>query len=806
MMFHLPRHYDHYYSSSIRYHTAPSSRLHEVMVTLLFRVKLLSLRLHFGRAIATATVLLVLLINRHPVDSYSWTTPTTMMAMMDEQANLRHGFSHYRSRRRCRNPHSVWDVATTTARKSTSTSTTDHPRQCLAMIATSARNANDNYKNERHESSFLRRRASLPLRLFSRNDNDYDHHDDERTIMTDAQMNADSVGHFESECTTTSTDDNGGTHTNRNGNGEDGSISLPPGKRKWLGGAITSDKSTIYGIPSNAKGVLRVHIPPPINNTFTGNGATTITMTREEEHQYHPRQSASETSSTSITMIPLPAKKYWHGKFKWLRGILAQNDRYLYGIPAWSNQGVLQVDLKASPSPKVQILPLPFSPLKRQRELLLREEKPDETSSDGDEEEQEIHENEPPQEEVDITRWMWHGAALSKDETCIICIPSNAQRVLRIDLPTACSNATLTEIGPLLDHKRNKWYGGILGDDGAIYGVPYTTKDILRVDPLTNDVQLIPVPVPTTTGTEQSDKDNDVDYYQYNWHGGTKSSINGAIYAFPSHADTVLKIDTRPNAAVQETTSQGSSSTTDNANNGETTNSSISTITHVKITKLPIERAANDDCTVTNYKWLGGSIGVDGCIYGMPSDATSVLKIDPRTDRCTTISARARESNTYRYDDPAITHSNNKPLISNEKNKYQGGVLSPRDGCIYAIPCNAQNILRIDTNMNVNVNHPNIPVEEDDSSMKSILVDENKNKNDESWRVRVVGDLPSTKDKWQGAFLGRDGSIYGIPENADRILKITPPDPHALQRQIQQCDDLDVDVDIDVDVGIDFLE
>lgn len=75
------------------------------------------------------------------------------------------------------------------------------------------------------------------------------------------------------------------------------------------------------------------------------------------------------------------------------------------------------------------------------------------------------------------------------------------------------------------------------------------------------------------------------------------SEINGAIYAYPSHAMEVLKIDTVTNK------------------DSATTPFSL----------LPILRASYDNYIVTRYKWLGGSIGADGCIYGIPSDASSIL-------------------------------------------------------------------------------------------------------------------------------------------------------------------------------------
>ncbi len=60
-------------------------------------------------------------------------------------------------------------------------------------------------------------------------------------------------------------------------------------------------------------------------------------------------------------------------------------------------------------------------------------------------------------------------------------------------------------------------------------------------------------------------------------------------------------------------------------------------------------------------------------------------------------------------------------VVSSEKNKWQGGILL--DGVIYAIPSNARHILCIDTE-----------TFKDDGSVKYSL----------------LGNLPPTKDKWQG--------------------------------------------------------
>jgi hypothetical protein len=111
------------------------------------------------------------------------------------------------------------------------------------------------------------------------------------------------------------------------------------------------------------------------------------------------------------------------------------------------------------------------------------------------------------------------------------------------------------------------------------------------------------------------------------------------------------------------------------------------------------------------YKWLGGAYGADGCIYGMPSDASSILRIDPMTDT-------------------AITFGH----VSGKMNKFQGGVLSPKDKCVYAVPADMDCVLRIRTD-------PDLPVVAD----------------------TVGSGLGDVDDKWQGGFLANDGKIYGIP-------------------------------------------
>lgn len=399
-----------------------------------------------------------------------------------------------------------------------------------------------------------------------------------------------------------------------------------PGQHKWLGGAVDPETGYIYGIPSHYHEIICVKPP------------------------------SSPEETVEISTIGLP-NEHKEGSFKWLRGII--HEGYLYGIPAWNTSGVLQLRLRprkrGETKRKVQILPLPNPPEDYERQ---------ETIGDAG--------------DVDRARWMWHGGAIGESPTgpAIYAIPSNAQHVLKVNLSS--TPPSVSEFGPLLEGQ-NKWYGGILGVDGCIYGIPYTATGVLRIDPRNDTVQVLG------------------DFVgPYKWHGGLLAKTTGVIYAFPAHANEVLAIDTN----LSDFTDQS-----------------------LRVSTIPIQRHDGDtDSATLQYKWLGGSYGADDCIYGMPSDATSILRIDPINKVATTFGT-----------------------VSEKINKWQGGVLSPHDQCIYAVPADMDCILRIHT-------CPTLDLKVD----------------------YVHGDFKHVEDKWQGGFLAKDGNIYGIPENIDNVLLIQP--------------------------------
>jgi peptidoglycan hydrolase-like protein with peptidoglycan-binding domain len=119
-------------------------------------------------------------------------------------------------------------------------------------------------------------------------------------------------------------------------------------------------------------------------------------------------------------------------------------------------------------------------------------------------------------------------------------------------------------------------------------------------------------------------------------------------------------------------------------------------------------------------KWVGGVLGPDGKIYGIPYNSTDILIIDPVAGTATRSALGA-----------TLTDSD----------KWVGGVLGP-DGKIYGIPLNSTDILIID------------PVA--GTATRSAL-----------------GATLTDSVKWYGGVLGPDGKIYGIPYfNATDILII----------------------------------
>ena len=144
---------------------------------------------------------------------------------------------------------------------------------------------------------------------------------------------------------------------------------------------------------------------------------------------------------------------------------------------------------------------------------------------------------------------------------------------------------TVTTFGSLSGS--SKWFGGVLAPNGMIYGIPYNSTSVLKIDRVTDTA--------TTFGSLSGTS---------NWRGGVLAP-NGMIYGIPYDSASVLKIDPVTDTAT--------------------------TFTFGSLSGLG--------------KWIGGVLAPNGMIYGIPYNSTSVLKIDPVTDTATTFGSLSGTGN-----------------------------------------------------------------------------------------------------------------------------------------------------------------
>jgi len=303
--------------------------------------------------------------------------------------------------------------------------------------------------------------------------------------------------------------------------------------------------------------------------------------------------------------------------------------------------------------------------------------------------------------------------AVRANDGCIYGLPAFARRVLRIDTSKGTGEGAVTVLDTELPQGQWKWHGGSLGLDGNIYAIPANAERVLRVKPATGEVRTI------------GDKPLLGKNKYYGGIPGPKMPDGSmAIYGMPYNARNVLKIVPETGEVIElGNLPEGKAKWHGGVRSG---NFIISfpafAETVLKVNCITDEVTQIGGPLPGRYKWLGGCVGPDGCVYGVPADSTVVLKVDPVTDKVTTFGH-----------------------LPSDENKWQGGVLAP-DGCIYCIPANAPWVLRIE------------PLAE---------------------RCELIGAMGIAEDKFQGGFLTKDeatGSwaIYGLPENADALLKIAP--------------------------------
>lgn len=296
------------------------------------------------------------------------------------------------------------------------------------------------------------------------------------------------------------------------------------------------------------------------------------------------------------------------------------------------------------------------------------------------------------------------------------------------------------------------WIGGVLAENGKIYGIPHGAAEILIIDTATDTVTTIP--------TESGD---------LKWFGGCLAP-NGKIYAIPHTSNKVLVIDPETDTTYTFTTISG-----DRKWGGGVLGPDG------KIYCLPcqeyrigvidpetdtLETFGNVELNISwSWKWIGGVLGPDNCIYAFPSNYQNkyVLKIDP-VARTTQLIEHGISANyelfqgsvfapdgqlwgVTCYYDKLVSYSTDTGTVTihggvvSGNGKWVGGCLAP-NGKLYFAPLNSGSILEVDPDTGSSVE---IPI---DTALES-------------------------GNKFRGCVLAPNGSIYFIPYNATSALKLS---------------------------------
>ena len=321
------------------------------------------------------------------------------------------------------------------------------------------------------------------------------------------------------------------------------------------------------------------------------------------------------------------------------------------------------------------------------------------------------------------------------------------------------SKATRSDMGASLSGSA-KWYGGALGNDGKIYGIPYSSTDILIINPTTGSA------IRTTLGASLTGTAK--------WAGGVLAN-NGKIYGIPYDSTDILIINPTTGSATRTTMGASLTGTAKWEGGALGNDGKIYGIPRNSTDILIINPTTGSATRTTmgaslsgSGKWAGGALGNDGKIYGIPYSSTDILIINPTTGSAIRTTMGANLTGNYKWTGGilgndgkiyGISNASADILIINTTTgsatrsdmgaslsgsaKWYGGALG-NDGKIYGIPTHSIDILVINTTTGSAI------------------------------RTTLGADL-SGSAKWTGdGILGNDGKIYGIPYNSTDILIIGP--------------------------------
>jgi hypothetical protein len=221
--------------------------------------------------------------------------------------------------------------------------------------------------------------------------------------------------------------------------------------------------------------------------------------------------------------------------------------------------------------------------------------------------------------------WKYTGIISSSVDRKIYAVPRNAPDILIIDPATL--TAEKNALGASLSGT-DKFIGAVEGVDGCIYGIPYSSTTILKINPATRTATR------SAMGASLSGS--------FKWQGGAPG-VDGCIYGAPWLSDYILKID--PVAGVASMSNYGAAISGIPYGGGSGRFHGVVGHSNGLIYFCPTDSEwililnpvagvavlSKLGATIASggTKWGGMGIGSDDCIYCIPFNATTILKINP---------------------------------------------------------------------------------------------------------------------------------------------------------------------------------
>ena len=226
----------------------------------------------------------------------------------------------------------------------------------------------------------------------------------------------------------------------------------------------------------------------------------------------------------------------------------------------------------------------------------------------------------------------------------------------------------------------------------------------------------------------------------HNWHGAA-ASADGTIVSIPNNVDTVLCIVPALQPAYPPVATSSDEDT-------KSTTQLPEPELYILEGQTPNDIATGRHRTDKKYKYLGAMAGTDGNVYCFPSGSERVLQVDTVNRIAKSVGPNLRDAKMERL----------------FQNKWQNGLTTKQEGCIYAIPLAAETVLRIRTG----------PPEGEDDNINQVVVS--------TWQLPEPSNV---LEKWEGGVLASNGIMYCMPNNHKAVLQIVPsclPSREALHR------------------------